>query len=188
MRRLLRLAFLFLLAGLAARAAANTPPRAPPDPVRLEAARALVRVLPIRESFAPRMDGGSAALGYVFRAVRADAALLHPSLDLERFGAALDGQSYARTIAALPRILPEATEEIATAYAYRLSVAELQAATAYYGAPDGRYFAMRMVDQDFAIIYPLQTRLYQLVAPEVGEMVAEVEARERLRERINAGR
>lgn len=184
----MRFALLFLLATFAARGAANTPPRPPPEPARLEAARALVRVLPIRESFAPRFDGGSAALTYLFRALRTDAAASHPSLDLERFGTALDGQAYARAVAALPQVLPEATEEIATAYAYRLSVAELEAATAYYGAPEGRYFAMRMAEQDFGIVYPLQARLYQLVGPQLGAMVAEVEARERLRERINAGR
>jgi len=172
--------------GAARPSLAIVPMPPPPDPVRLAAARTFVLVLPIRERVAGPSYSSYLAGGGVFEGLYGRATTLLPRPKLERIAGAMRLRVDVRVTEVLPEIMPAAVEDIATGYARSLSVAELEAATAFYGSSNGRAFAAQLVMQDATIGQALQMRLGERLAPELETILADADAAESLRERVNA--
>jgi hypothetical protein len=175
----LLLALLPLFLGQPAR---GTVPVPEPDPARLAAARTLVRTLPIQDSLAYPFSGNPVR-DRVIRAVIDSAAHPPSSPEIATFARAHVNR---RIDEVLPEVLPAVTEETARAYALLLRLNELNAATSFFGAPDGRSFAFRTVSQDPQIIDALYRHLLHRIAPEANQILAAAADAERLRQEVNA--
>jgi hypothetical protein len=184
MRRSLLALSALLLAASARPAAGLTIPDPASNPAAVAAAREFVRTLPIRDLVA----GGRIARDEVVRRLADEAAAARPGADPDRLRGAIASRVGFRIDRLLRELWPALEEEIAVAYARGLWIPALEAGAEFHRSPQGPVFALRIVLMDPTIARIVEARLGERLAGQAEAMVAEAEAGERLRERVNAGR
>lgn len=184
MKRLAFVALALILSASAQPASGLSLPDPASNPAAMTAARAFVRTLPIRDL----VGYGWIAKDQVARNLAREAAATRPAADVDRLHGAISSRVGFRINHLLPELWPAIEEEIARAYARSLSIEALHAGAEFHRSPHGSVFALRTVQLDPVIAQTVQARLFERLTGQADEMVAEAEAAERLRERINAGR
>lgn len=184
MQRFLPIVLALVLSASAQSASGFSLPDPGANPAAMAAARAFVRTLPIRDL----VTYGWIAKDRVVRSLAQEAAATRPGADLNALHGAISSRVGFRINRLLPELWPAIEEEIARAYARSLSIEALRAGAEFHRSPHGHAFALRTVQLDPVIAEVVQARLFERLTGQAEDMVAEAEAGERLRERINAGR
>lgn len=184
MKRLFVIGLALILSASAQPASGFSLPDPASNPAAMAAAREFVRTLPIRDL----VTYGWIAKDRVVRSLAQEAAATRPAVDVNWLHGAISSRVGFRINRLLPELWPAMEEEIARAYARSLSIEALHAGAEFHRSPHGSVFALRIVQLDPVIAEIVQARLFARLTGQAAEMVAEAEAGERLRERINAGR
>ena len=186
MKRLSILAVLTLIVVSIAPVSATIPAPPSPDPARLEAARALMQVPTFSESLFSRVEGVPSARSPLTAVLYAEVGRLRPDMDPSTLGLRVRVMINLRIDRALRQSQAAIIEDIATEFARMFNVEQLTAATNFYGSPQGRMFAWRMVSSDPLFANVLLARFQSSLSAELESLVADAEAGERLRRRVNS--
>ena len=175
-----------LLALAAVQASASLPEPPPPDTARLEAARAFVRVLINPESSMTELNARHPACRLLIARLFENAESLRPGMDQQTLSQRVRALIDMKVDNALHEFEPELAEDLATEFARLFDVEQLAAATAFYGAPQGRLFAFRMVLVDPVFENVVHARLFAPIAADLEQLIADAEDGERLRRHVNS--